>query len=39
MGWKGNFVEEIEFRTIHETASRVMAMIKAISMAATDISL
>jgi len=28
MGWKGNFVEEIEFRTIHETASRVMALIK-----------
>ena len=28
MGWKGNYVEEIEFRVIHETASRVMAMIK-----------
>ena len=28
MGWKGNFVEEIELRTIHETASRVMALMK-----------
>ncbi len=28
MGWKGDHVDEIEFRTVHETASRVMALIK-----------
>jgi ABC-type transport system substrate-binding protein len=28
MGWKSNFAEEIEVRTIHETASRVMALMK-----------
>ena len=28
MGWKENHVDEIEFRVIHETASRVMALIK-----------
>lgn len=28
MGWKGDHVDEIEFRTVHETASRVMALMK-----------
>jgi peptide/nickel transport system substrate-binding protein len=28
MGWKDKYVEEIEFRTVHETASRVMSLIK-----------
>jgi len=28
MGWKENYVEEIEFRVVHETASRVMALMK-----------
>lgn len=28
MGWKGDHVDDIEFRTVHETASRVMALMK-----------
>jgi peptide/nickel transport system substrate-binding protein len=28
MGWEGKHVDRIEFRTIHETASRVMALMK-----------
>jgi len=28
LGWKGKYIEEAEFRTVHETASRVLALMK-----------